>query len=194
MNKVKLRREQVYNYIVKRINEGYAPTVREICKDLDIKSTSTVHTDIHYLIEQGLIEMDSGRNRAITLSGSSNTQIPVLGTVTAGLPILATENIECYLPVNLPHYDADDLFALKVKGDSMINAAILDGDIVVVEKTAYVENGTIAVALIEDEATVKRFYKVNNSYRLEPENENYPPIITDTLEILGRVVSVVRYY
>lgn len=195
MEKVRLRREDIYKYILQRLGDGCSPTVREICKDLNIPSTSTVHGDLHYLVEQELIEMDEGRNRTIRLPGPGGAQVPLLGTVTAGAPILAVENIEHYIPVAmLTPMDRDNLFALRVKGDSMIKAAILDGDIIIVERTSVARNGEIVVALIEDEATVKRFYREENGFRLQPENDLYDPIYVKELMLLGKVVAVSRFY
>lgn len=196
MGKVKKRREEVYKYILARLGDGYSPSVREICKDLGIRSTSTAHGDLHYLVDQGLIEMDQGRNRTIRLPGPGNVHVPLVGTVTAGEPILATQNIEEYLSIAMQsHMDRDSLFALKVKGDSMIDAAILDGDIVVVEKTPVAANGEIVVAMVgSDEATVKRFYKETDHIRLQPENKNYEPIISQDVTIAGKVISVMRFY
>lgn len=195
MRKVQERRDRVYRYILKRLGEGYSPTVREICEDLNISSTSTVHGDLHYLVNKGMINMEEGRNRTIRLPGPPNAHVPLLGTVTAGLPILAVENIEQYIPVALmTGMDSEGLFALRVKGDSMKDAAILDHDIVIVQQTPVAENSEIVVALLDDEATVKRFYKENGHFRLQPENDDFDPIIVDELEVLGKVVSVIRFY
>jgi len=194
MEKVDKRRGKIYRYIVKRIGEGYAPTVREICRDLSIPSTSTVHSDLRHLSESGAIITSDGLGRTIRLPGESSRPVPLVGTVAAGTPILAVENIEQYIPVAASHARGDDLFALRVKGDSMIKAAILDGDIVVVEKTPMAENGQIVVALVEDEATVKRYYKENGHFRLQPENDDYEPILLDKVSILGKIVTVLRFY
>lgn len=195
MQKVRVRRERVYKYILDRLGEGCSPTVREICEDLSIPSTSTVHSDLHYLMDQGMIEMDEGRNRTIRLPGSATVHVPLVGTVTAGEPILAIQNVEQYIPISmLAGIDRESLFALRVRGDSMKDAAILEDDIVVVQQTPVAHNGEIVVAMIEDEATVKRFYKENGHFRLQPENEMYEPIITEQVEILGRVVSIFRIY
>ena len=194
MEKVDRRREKIYQYILKRLGEGVAPTVREICVDLNIPSTSTVHTDLHHFASTGLIEMQEGRNRTIRLPGSGGARVPLLGTVTAGQPILAVQNIERYLPVALTGVPGKEMFALHVKGDSMVNAAILDGDIVVVESTPTADNGEIVVALLGDEATVKRLYRDRKNIRLQPENDDYEPIITDSVDVIGRVVSVMRFY
>ncbi|MFV0402132.1 MAG: transcriptional repressor LexA [Oscillospiraceae bacterium] len=195
MEKVRIRREKIYNYIVERLGEGISPTVREICEDLKIPSTSTVHSDLHFLVGESRIEMEEGRNRTIRLPGPSVLRVPLVGTVAAGQPILAVENIEQYLPLSLPgNVEKDGLFALRVKGDSMVKAAILEGDIVIVEKVPVADNGEIVVAMIGEEATVKRFYKEDGHYRLQPENDSYEPIYTDEIELLGRVTSVVRFY
>jgi len=194
MEKVVRRREKIYQYILKRLGTGYSPTVREICSDLRISSTSTVHTDLRSLTEQGLIVMDEGRNRTIRLPGNAGVRVPLLGTVTAGIPILAVENIEQYIPVALTSSSDKEMFALRVRGDSMKNAAILNDDIVVVERTPTAENGEIVVALLDDEATVKRFFRENDKIRLQPENNDYTPIVTDNAEVLGKVVSVMRFY
>ncbi|MEF9853838.1 MAG: transcriptional repressor LexA [Hydrogenoanaerobacterium sp.] len=185
----------VLEYINERICEGVPPSVREICADLNIKSTSTVHKYLKQLEEDGYIKREQNLNRSIKMPGCGNTtNVPLLGTVTAGMPILAVEQIEEYIPYKTRYGSEKDLFALRVKGESMINAGILDGDIIVSRKVSTAENGTIVVALIEDEATVKRFYKENGHFRLQPENDTFEPIIVDELSILGRVISVIRYY
>lgn len=193
--KLSERDKQVYDYIRSRLGEGFAPSVREICEELSIPSTSTAHACIKHLISAGLLEQQgSNLNRALKLRGSENLQVPLLGTVTAGQPITAIEHIEGYLGFKPKrHYDGE-LFALKVRGESMINAAILDGDTVIVERTPVAENGEIVVALTEDgEATVKRFYRENGHFRLQPENDTMDPIILDEVSVLGRVVAVLRY-
>ena len=179
MKKVESRRDRIYQYILSRIGAGISPTVREICEDLNIASTSTVHSDLHHLMDMGYIEMEEGRNRTIRLPGDNSVRVPLVGTVTAGVPILAVENIESYIPVALSASSDRDLFALHVRGDSMKNAAIIDGDIV--------------VALIDDEATVKRYFRENGAIRLQPENDAYEPIVSDEIELIGRVVSVMRF-
>ncbi|HHY51742.1 MAG TPA: transcriptional repressor LexA [Clostridiales bacterium] len=193
MEKVDQRRERIYRYIVERIEEGSAPSVREICQALSIKSTSTVHSDLKALAEKGLILLTEGLNRAIRLPGRSHVSVPLVGTVAAGLPILAVENIEAYLPISSEVARGRELFALRVQGESMKDAAILPGDLVVVEKCATAENGQIVVAMVEGEATVKRYYKENGHFRLQPENDAFDPLILDEVELLGRVISVIRY-
>jgi len=193
MDKVEIRRERVYRYLVERIEAGSAPSVREICDDLSVKSTSTVHSDLKALSDKGLILLTEGLNRAIRLPGKGSVSVPLVGTVAAGVPILAIENIEQYIPVEAGLVRGRDVFALRVKGESMLGAAILPGDIVMVEKGSSVRNGQIAVALVEDEATVKTYYKENGRHRLQPENDEFEPIILDKVDILGKVISVYRY-
>ncbi|MCI9194136.1 MAG: transcriptional repressor LexA [Angelakisella sp.] len=185
---------QILNYIRDRIDDGLPPSVREICAALDIKSTSTAHKYLGELQERGLIEKSSHLNRAITLPDDRSIRVPLVGTVTAGQPILAVEEIEGYIPFRSRSLHSKDLFALRVRGESMIDAGILDGDIVIIRRTPAAENGDIVVALVEDEATVKRFYKEAGHYRLQPENDTMEPIIVDSVSILGRVISLVREY
>lgn len=186
----------VYEYIKQRIEEGYAPSVREICAELGFKSTSTAFRCINSLTEKGYLEKGKNCNRAIKLAGGGKTiTVPMIGTVTAGQPITAIEDITDYISFRSDkHYD-NPLFALKVRGDSMINAAILDGDIVIAHQQTTAENGQIVVALVNsDSATVKRFYKERGHYRLQPENDTMAPIIADEVSILGKVVGVIRHY
>lgn len=186
--------KKVFEFIKQRLEEGYPPTVREICAEFDFKSTSTAHRYIASLTEKGLLEKGANQNRAIKLVGRQGTMVPLVGTVTAGVPITAVEDITDYISFHPNKRYSNPLFALKVRGESMINAAILDGDIVVAEQVPVVENGEIAVCLVDgDSATVKRFYKENGHFRLQPENDNMDPIIVDEVAILGRVVAVLRY-
>ncbi len=186
---------KVYNFIRSRIGEGCCPTVREICREVGFSSTSMVHRCIQRLVEAGLLEKQGDRlNRAIRLPGGENMQVPVVGTVTAGQPITAVEQIDGYIGFHPSRRYSGELFALKVRGESMINAAILDGDTVIVEQTPYAENGEIVVAMTsEGEATVKRFFRENGHFRLQPENDAMEPIILDEVSVLGRVVAVLRY-
>ena len=197
MGKKGEKKEEVFNFIKAFIDEnGTPPSVREIGKAVGLTSPSTVQYHINALIEAGYIEKgEANQKRTLKLAKRSSTAhyVPLLGTVTAGEPILAIESIEDYIPVAV-NSPGKELFALKIKGDSMINAAICNGDIVVVERTPVAENGEIVVALMEDEATVKRFYKEDGHFRLQPENDNYEPIIVDELVILGKVVSLIRNY
>lgn len=194
-DKISESERKAYEFIKQRIEEGYAPSVREICAGCGFKSTSTAHRAIRLLTEKGYLEKQDKLNRAIRLAGQTAVKVPLVGTVTAGLPITAIEQISEYIDFNPPKNYSNELFALKVHGESMINAAILDGDIVVAEQVPVVENGEIAVVLVDDDsATVKRFYKENGHYRLQPENDSMDPIITDNAAILGRVVAVIRYF
>lgn len=185
----------VYEYIKDRTADGIPPTVREICKELDLKSTSTAHRYINILVEEGLLEKSGKLNRAIKLSGKGATRVPLMGTVTAGQPITAIEDITDYINFQEEQNYQYPLFALKIRGESMINAGIFDGDIVVVEQTPTASNGTIVIALVDDsDATCKTFYKENGHYRLQPENDTMEPIIVNEVKILGRVVALIRYF
>lgn len=184
---------EILDYIIKSINNGISPTMREICRDLGYASTSTAYRHIKSLSDKGYIIKDNGSNRSIRLANSNAKQVPVMGTVAAGQPILAIEDISDYVTVN-SHYDADELFALKLKGDSMIEIGMNSGDIIIARKSNVARNGQIVVALIDDEATVKEYYKENGHFRLQPYNQNMEPIIVDDIKILGIVVSLVRNY
>lgn len=195
MKRINETQKKVFEYIKKVISErGVAPSVREIGVAVGLKSTSTVQYNLNALEEAGYIERDANLKRTIRIAGVGlkTVPVPLLGTVTAGKPILATEQIEEYIPVAMRK--TGNYFALHVRGDSMINAHILDGDVVIVEQTPVAENGEIVVALIDEEATVKRFYKEKGHFRLQPENDNYEPIIVENLALLGRVVTVIRNY
>ena len=195
MESINETQKKVFEYIKKVISErGLAPSVREIGAAVGLKSTSTVQYNPNALEMAGYIERDANLKRTIRIAGVGlkTVPVPLLGTVTAGKPILAMEQIEEYIPVAMRK--TGNYFALHVRGDSMINAHILDGDIVIVEQTPVAENGEIVVALIEDEATVKRFYKEKEHFRLQPENDNYEPIIVESLALLGKVVTVIRNY
>lgn len=194
MRKVTENEKMVFEFIKDRIEEGYPPTVREICAEFGFKSTSTAHRYINNLTAKGLLEKENNRNRAIRLTGGNGMKIPLVGTVTAGIPITAIEEITDYISFQPARHYSNPLFALKVRGESMINAAILDGDMVVIEQTPYAENGDIVCALVDNEsATIKTFYKEDGHYRLQPENDTMDPIIVDEVKILGKVVGVVRY-
>ena len=188
------KQQKVLSYLQERAQDGLPPTVREICAAAGIKSTSTVHAYLKTLEENGYISRQSGLNRAIRLPGESVARVPLLGKVTAGQPILAVEEVEDYVPYSGGGYQPGELFALRVSGTSMINAGIFDKDVVIVHKTPTAVNGDIVVALVGDEATVKRFYKENGHFRLQPENDAFEPIIVDEVSILGKVVSLVRYF
>jgi repressor LexA len=183
----------VYKLIVQYLAEGIPPTVRELCREAKIKSTSTVHGILAALEEAGYITRNAGNSRGIRLSGSApSAQVPVLGKVTAGNPILAVEQIEDYIPY--PTRNADGLFALRVSGLSMRDAGILDGDLIVADKTLTARSGDIVVAMIEDEATVKRLGFEGGSPVLYPENPDFDPIYAERIDILGRVVGSFRQY
>lgn len=194
MRKVTENEKMVFEFIKDRIEEGYPPTVREICAEFGFKSTSTAHRYINNLTAKGFLEKGNNQNRAIRLTGGNGMKIPLVGTVTAGIPITAIEEITDYISFQPARHYSNPLFALKVRGESMINAAILDGDVVVIEQTPYAENGDIVCALVDNEsATIKTFYKEDGHYRLQPENDIMDPIIVDEVSILGKVVGVVRY-
>ena len=194
MRKVTENEKMVFEFIKDRIEEGYPPTVREICAEFGFKSTSTAHRYINNLTAKGLLEKGNNQNRAIRLTGGNGMKITLVGTITAGIPITAIEEITDYISFQPARHYSNPLFALKVRGESMINAAILDGDMVVIEQTPYAENGDIVCALVDNEsATIKTFYKEDGHYRLQPENDTMDPIIVDEVSILGKVVGVVRY-
>lgn len=192
------RERSVYEYIKSSLTDnGYAPSVRDIRDALGFKSTSTVHMYLTRLSDKGLIVRDEGKSRAIHMEGAgASNQVPLVGKVTAGKPILAQEDFDGYISFCAASVGcrADNLFALNVKGESMIEAGILDGDVVIVDKRSYAENGEIVVALIGDEATVKTFYKEAGHYRLQPENKIMKPIIVESVSILGKVVASLRLY
>ncbi|MBR3686175.1 MAG: transcriptional repressor LexA [Clostridia bacterium] len=197
MEKLKPKEQKVYNYIVNSVkNNGFAPSVRDIMADLGYKSTSTVHMYLNRLDTLGYIRKEDGKSRAISVINEDMPMVSavrVLGTVTAGQPILAEEDFDGYIGY-IGRTSAEEMFALKVKGESMIEVGIMDGDMVIAEKTCYAENGEIVVALIENEATVKRFFREDGHYRLQPENSTMEPIIVDEVLILGRVVAIQRSY
>jgi repressor LexA len=180
---------------------GYPPAVREICKGVGLKSTSTVHGHLEKLEAKGYIRRDPTKPRAIEIldkdedflfSTKKTIDIPIVGKVTAGTPILAVENIEDTYPVPLDLVEGHNVFMLKVQGESMIEAGILDGDLVLVKEQSQAHNGEIVVALIEDTATVKRFYKDKDVIRLQPENQFMEPIYTKDVAILGKVIGLFR--
>ncbi len=188
--------QKIYEFLCERSQCGVPPSVREIGSAVGLRSTSSVQANLDALEEAGYIERDPMLKRSIRVMGQAEnvTSVPLLGTVTAGMPILAVEQIEGYIAYNGRVSRDKSLFALKVRGESMLWAGILDGDIVIAEKTPVAANGEIVVAMIEDEATVKRFYKENGHFRLQPENDAYEPIITNEVIILGKVVAIYRYY
>ena len=196
MHPINSTQQKIYEFLCERSQCGVPPSVREIGAAVGLRSTSSVQANLDALEEAGYIERDPMLKRSIRVLGQADnvTSVPLLGTVTAGLPILAVEQIEGYIPFNGRVSRDKPLFALKVRGESMIWAGILDGDIVICEKTPVAMNGEIVVAMIEDEATVKRFYKEKGHFRLQPENDAFEPIITNEVVILGKVVALYRYY
>lgn len=188
------KEKRVFDFVKERVENGIAPSIREICAALDIRSTSTAARYVNTLVAEGYLEKVDGCNRAIKLAGRGASKIPLVGTITAGQPITAVQDITEYINFHEEKSYSGELFALKVRGESMINAAILNGDIVVVEKCSSAHNGEIVAVLVNgEEATVKTFYKENGHYRLQPENDTMDPIIVDNCEIIGRVVAVMRY-
>lgn len=204
MNSLNEREKSVYKFIKSNIqSQGYAPSVRDICAALGIKSTSTVHQYIKRLEEKGLIHKADGKSRALKLDDTETVfsseprtlRVPLIGQVRAGLPVLAVENYEGYVdyPASMSSTN-DGLFALRVVGESMVEAGILDGDIVIVESRRYAENGEIVVALVDDSATVKRFFKEYEHIRLQPANSAMEPILVRDVTILGKVIANFRFY
>lgn len=205
-SKITDKQLRVLNYVKDQIKkDGYAPSVREICKALDLKSTSTVHGYLVRLQKKGLIQKASLKPRTIRIIGNDNSsedkqyytskemvEVPIVGKVTAGEPILAVENIEDSFPLPIDFVGNSESFMLRVRGDSMIEAGILSGDLVLVKRQNTAENGEIVVALIEDEATVKTFYKEKGFIRLQPQNSFMQPILVPTCTILGKVAGVFR--
>ncbi|MDD6324276.1 MAG: transcriptional repressor LexA [Lachnospiraceae bacterium] len=196
------KQEEILNYIKDEILErGFPPAVREICQAVGLKSTSSVHSHLESLEKNGYIRRDPTKPRAIEILDESfnmlrreMVNVPVVGTVAAGQPILAEQNIDSYFPIPSEYMPNEQSFILKVKGESMINAGILDGDSVLVMQQTTARNGDIVVALIEDSATVKTYYKENGHYRLQPENDTMEPIIVDDCQILGKVFGVFRFF
>ncbi len=196
MQKLNEKQAKIYRCLREAAQSGIMPTVREICAETGIKSTSTVHAHLKALEEMGYIDRKNGLKRYIHLIGTQKTaQVPILGRITAGEPILAIEDIEGSIPFAAGESRPEDLFALHVSGDSMIGAGILSGDYIVAERNLPVTNGDIVVALLEDEATVKRFYlEEDGTIRLQPENPAYDPILRQKVEVLGKVRAIIRYY
>ena len=189
------KQQKVLAFVKERLQDDIPPSVREICEATGIKSTSTVHAYLKRLEDEGYIDRRSGLNRAIRLPGESVSRVPLLGKVTAGMPILAVEEVEDYVPFSGgSHYQPGELFALRVSGTSMLGAGILDRDVVIVQRTNTARNGDVVVALIEDEATVKRFFMEEDHIRLQPENDAFEPILVKEVTILGKVISLVRYF
>lgn len=200
--KLSAKQSEILAYIKEQILErGYPPAVREICDAVHLKSTSSVHSHLETLEKNGYIRRDPTKPRAIEICDDSfqlvrheMASIPIVGTVAAGQPLLAQENIEGYFPIPVELLPNAETFILKVKGDSMINAGIFNGDQIFVERCSTARNGDTVVALVEDSATVKTFYKENGHIRLQPENDQMEPIIVDDCTILGKVFGVFRLY
>lgn len=198
--KITPKQQEILEYIKETIlKKGYPPAVREICEAVHLKSTSSVHSHLETLEEKGYIRRDPTKPRTIeiiddcfNLTRRELVNVPVLGTVAAGQPLYAEENIESYYPIPSELLPNGETFMLKVRGNSMINAGILEGDQIIVEHCSTAANGEIVVALVEDSATVKRFFKENGHYRLQPENDSMEPIIVEHVEILGKVIGLFR--
>ena len=208
MSKVS-KEEQLYEFIKSyQLNNGFPPTVREMCKAIKVSSTSTIFYYLNKLENSNKIKKNPNKNRALEIVDNNTnittikqidnedymTRIPVLGTVTCGEPILSVQTAEEYFMVSPTLFKGDDLFMLTAQGESMINAGIYDGDKIVLRQQSHADNGDIVAALIDDSATIKRFYKENNHYRLQPENDTMEPIIVDHVQILGKVVGLVRKF
>lgn len=199
--KISDKQKEILEYMKEVIlMKGYPPSVREICTAVNLSSTSSVFNHLEKLEKNGYIRRDPAKPRCIEIVDDSfqltrreMAQIPVVGTVAAGQPILAQQNITDYFPIPVEYAPNTESFILKVKGESMINAGIFDGDQIFVERCNTARNGDIVVALVEDSATVKTFYKENGHFRLQPENDTMEPIILDNVEILGRVYGVFRF-
>ena len=206
MEKLSQKQFEILEYMKKAVREkGYPPSAREICDAVGLKSTSTVHGHLERLERKGYIRRDPAKPRAIEIfsdndSGNSDgssrelIEVPIVGTVTAGIPILATENIEDTFPIPSDYAPNGNIFMLRVKGDSMINAGIFNKDLIMVRQQNTADNGDIVVALIEDFATVKTYYKENGYIRLQPENPTMSPIIVRDVSILGKVVGLYRKF
>jgi len=200
--KISAKQQEILDYIKECIlQKGYPPSVREICDAVRLKSTSSVHSHLETLEKNGFIRRDPTKPRTIEilddtfgLTRRELVNVPIIGQVTAGMPILAVENIEDYFPVSPDYLHNKTTFMLKVKGDSMINVGIFDGDLILVEEQSTAANNEIVVALVDDSATVKRFFKENGHYRLQPENDYMDPIIVDEVSILGKVIGLFRTF
>ena len=200
--KITAKQEEILEYIKSQILErGFPPSVRDICEAVHLKSTSSVHSHLETLEKNGYIRRDPTKPRAIEILDDSfnfnrreMVNVPVIVHVAAGEPLLAEQNIENYFPIPMEYMPNKQTFMLKVHGESMINAGILDGDFVLVEQSAVADNGDIVVALLEDSATVKRFYKEEGIFRLQPENDALEPIIVRDLQIMGKVIGVFRFF
>ena len=195
------KQSEILEYIKAQILErGFPPAVREICEAVHLKSTSSVHSHLETLEKNGYIRRDPTKPRAIeilddafNLTRREMAQVPIVGRVAAGEPLLAEQNIEDYFPIPVERLPNNQTFLLQVKGESMINTGILNGDYILVEQTPSASNGEVVVALVEDGATVKRFFKENGHYRLQPENDTMDPIIVDEVTIVGKMIGLLRF-
>lgn len=201
MCEVRRKELEIYEFLKEYTEEkGYPPSVRDICEAVSLKSTSTVHRYLKQLERKGFIKRDPSKPRALEIAElcvpkKEMINIPIVGKITAGLPILATENVEDTFPLPIDYIKHDnELFMLRVSGESMINAGINDNDLAIIESTHSARNGEIIVALIEDCVTIKRFFKEKNHIRLQPENYIMPPIILKECKILGKLVGIYRSY
>lgn len=194
------KQTEILEYIKSQIlNKGYPPSVRDICTAVNLKSTSSVHAHLETLEKNGYIRRDPTKPRAIeiiddnfNLTRREVINVPLIGQVAAGQPLLAVENITSYFPIPAEFIPKEEVFMLNVKGESMVNAGIYDGDQIIVKQQSTASNGEIVVALVDDSATVKRFYKENGHIRLQPENDFMEPIIVDSCEIIGKVIGLIR--
>ena len=199
--KISSKQREILEYIKQEIlNKGYPPAVREICEAVHLKSTSSVHSHLETLEKNGYIRRDPTKPRAIeiiddnfNLTRREVVNVPIIGQVAAGQPLLAVENIENYFPIPTEFMPNAETFMLKVKWDSMINAGIFNGDKILVQKQSDAQNGDIVVALVDDSATVKTFYKEDGHFRLQPENDTMDPIIVNECSILGKVFGIMRF-
>ena len=199
--KISSKQREILEYIKQEIlNKGYPPAVREICEAVHLKSTSSVHSHLETLEKNGYIRRDPTKPRAIeiiddnfNLTRREVVNVPIIGQVAAGQPLRAVENIENYFPIPTEFMPNAETFMLKVKGDSMINAGIFNGDKILVQKQSDAQNGDIVVALVDDSATVKTFYKEDGHFRLQPENDTMDPIIVNECSILGKVFGIMRF-
>ena len=199
--KISSKQREILEYIKQEIlNKGYPPAVREICEAVHLKSTSSVHSHLETLEKNGYIRRDPTKPRAIeiiddnfNLTRREVVNVPIIGQVAAGQPLLAVENIENYFPIPTEFLPNAETFMLKVKGESMINAGIFNGDKILVQKQSDAQNGDIVVALVDDSSTVKTFYKEDGHFRLQPENDTMDPIIVNECSILGKVFGIMRF-
>ena len=198
--RITAKQQEILEYIKSQIlNKGYPPSVRDICAAVNLKSTSSVHAHLETLEKNGYIRRDPSKSRTIEIIDDNFNlvrrevvNVPLLGQVAAGQPLLAVENITNYFPIPQECLPNEETFMLTVKGDSMINMGIYEGDKIIVKKQSTANNGEVVVALVDDSATVKRFYKENGHIRLQPENDCMDPIIVDDCEILGKVIGLLR--